>query len=230
MKYVWTFLLGFAVVWAVGSCQKDKPQPKVERPAAFMTSTRIVKIVVTDSMRQRVSTARVKCEQTKDETDCERYAESIIDTLGGPLNPNPGWDDTNWYGERYYSQTFAAIYEPEVFAGDSIRQIVTWTHPNDGGGNEDSTKFRIKASRNFVFMRGPYTAPNYLRRKFGPTVTADTIKYVKPNPGDSIIFQVDSFQLFRKGQPSLPGSAGWKYVRTLGPPPLQVPKILTDSF
>ncbi len=119
----------------------------------------------------------------------------------------------------------------DIVALDSLRVIVAWTHPNDGGGNEDSTFFRIKATRTIRFMGGGTVAPDTYRRRMGRTVTqADTFKILRPVIGDSVIFTADSISQCRMNQCSAPGSASWGYKRTAAPPSMTFIRVTTDSF
>jgi hypothetical protein len=118
-----------------------------------------------------------------------------------------------------------------VVALDSLRVVVGWTHPNDGGGNEDSTFFRIKATRTIRFMGGGTVAPDTWRRRMGRTATqADTFKILRPAIGDSVIFTADSISQCRLNQCSAPGSASWGYKRTAAPPSMTFIRVTTDSF
>lgn len=119
----------------------------------------------------------------------------------------------------------------ETFAFDSLRVVVIWDHPSDGLGNEDSTFFRIRATRTLRFMGGGSVAPEtWRRRRWLTTTTADTFKALRPAVGDSIIFTADSIVQCRKGECSVPGSAAWGYKRTAKPPAMTFIKVTTDSF
>lgn len=119
----------------------------------------------------------------------------------------------------------------DVFALDSLRVVVSWTHPTDGGGNEDSTFFRIKATRTIRFNGGGSVGPDAWRRRMGRTVTqADTFKVLRPAIGDSVLFTADSISQCRKNLCSTPGGAGWGYKRTAAPPAMTFIRVTVDSF
>src|SRR5688572_28503444 len=92
----------------------------------------------------------------------------------------------------------------EMFAFDSLRVIVNWSHPTDGLGNEDSTTFRIKASKTLRFSGGGTVTPDTWRyRKHLPTRLADTFRIAFP-VGDSVLFNADSIRQCRGGKCSAP--------------------------
>lgn len=115
--------------------------------------------------------------------------------------------------------------------GDSLRVTVSWGHPIDGLGIEDSTVFRIRATRTLRFMGGGSVAPEtWRRRKWLTATTADTFKLLKPAIGDSVLFSADSITQCRKGACGVPGSAGWGYFRNAAPPAMTFIKVSVDSF
>lgn len=114
---------------------------------------------------------------------------------------------------------------------DSLRVVVMWGHPSDGLGNEDSTLFRIKASKPIRFMGGGTAAADQWKNRMGRTArTADTFKVAMPALGDSIMWQADSIRQCRMNACSVPGSAGWGYLRSAAPPAMTFIRIATDSF
>lgn len=116
-------------------------------------------------------------------------------------------------------------------AGDSLRVVVIWSHPTDGNGNEDSTTFRIRATKPVVFTTGGSGSVNtWKRRVWSSDHLADTLKLLKPAIGDSVIFTSDSIRQWRKNSGSIPGSAGWGYRRSAAPPAITFIKTTIDSF
>jgi hypothetical protein len=119
----------------------------------------------------------------------------------------------------------------DLVAFDSLRVVVTWKHPVDSIGLEDSTRFRIKATRAIRFNGGGSVAANTFKvRSFGPSRLADTFKVLRPMVGDSVVFQADSIVQFRAGEMSVPGSAAWGYKRTAKVPAMTFDRITVDSF
>lgn len=119
----------------------------------------------------------------------------------------------------------------ESFAFDSLRVVVLWTHPADSLGLEDSTVFRIKATKAIRFMGGgTVAAGTWKRRNWSNKTLADTFKVLRPAIGDSVIFTADSITQFRKGAGSVPGSAAWGYQRSAAPPAMTFIRVTTDSF
>lgn len=127
---------------------------------------------------------------------------------------------------------FVTIAGEYTAPGDSLRVIMQWEQPKDGLGNADSTIFTFASTKSGVFQRANFqlAANVKARRKFGPTVLADTFKLLKPAIGDSVIFTVDTIYQCRKGACSVPGSAAWGYVRTAAPPSMTFIKVSVDSF
>lgn len=115
---------------------------------------------------------------------------------------------------------------------DSLRVVMQWEQPTDGGGNADSTVFNFKSTKSGIFQRGNFAlvAGTKARRKFGATIAADTFKLAKPAIGDSVIFTVDTIFQCRKGACSVPGSAAWGYIRSAAPPSMTFIKVSVDSF
>jgi hypothetical protein len=119
----------------------------------------------------------------------------------------------------------------DLVAFDSLRVVVTWQHPVDSLGNEDSTSFRIKATKTIRFNGGgSVSAGAWRKRTFGPTKLADTFKVSRPLVGDSVVFTADSIVQFRAGEMSVPGSASWGYKRTAKVPAMTFDRITVDSF
>lgn len=120
------------------------------------------------------------------------------------------------------------------FVGESLRVIMQWRHPTDGGGNADSTVFHFRASKAGIFARGNFAlAANVeARRKFNATVLADTFKLLKPALGDSVRFTVDTLFQCRQNACSAPGSGAttWGYFRSPAPPSMTFTRITVDSF
>ena len=58
---------------------------------------------------------------------------------------------------------------------DSLRVVMQWEQPTDGGGNADSTFFNFRSTKAGVFQRAnfPLAANTKVRRKFGVAVLAD---------------------------------------------------------
>lgn len=124
-----------------------------------------------------------------------------------------------------------ATITADVVAFDSLRVVVIWDHPTDGAGNEDSTFYRIRATRRIQFQVGGAVAPEtWKRRRWSNTTLADTFKVLRPAVGDSVMFTADSISQCRMGQCSTPGSAGWGYRRSAAPPPMTFIRMVTDSF
>lgn len=116
-------------------------------------------------------------------------------------------------------------------AGDSLRVVVAWEHPTDGGGLEDSTLFRIKASNTIRLSGGGTVTPDtWRRRRWSNKTTADTFRVLMPPLGDSILWKADSISQCRKGDCSVPGGAGWAYLRSAAPPSMTFIRVVTDTF
>lgn len=115
---------------------------------------------------------------------------------------------------------------------DSLRVVMQWEQPTDGGGNADSTIFNFSSTKPVLFQRANFqlAANTKARRKFSGAVIADTFKLAKPAIGDSVIFTVDTIFQCRKGACSVPGSAGWGYRRSAAPPSMTFIKVTVDSF
>jgi hypothetical protein len=119
----------------------------------------------------------------------------------------------------------------DVATFDSLRIVVIWTHPADGLGNEDSTFYRIRATRRIQFQTGGAVAPEtWKRRRWAANTVADTFKVLRPAIGDSVMFTADSITQCRMGQCSVPGSAAWGYQRSAAPPSMTFIRVSTDSF
>jgi hypothetical protein len=105
-------------------------------------------------------------------------------------------------------------------AGDSLKYVISWKQPADSAelGKVDSTFYRFVSSKGVTFFGSSgLTVPGTALRRTIKGGLADSLKLVKPAVGDSVTFSVTNFQQCRKGDCSLPGSAGWKYRRSFAP-------------
>lgn len=146
--------------------------------------------------------------------------DTAISLAYGDWSPDSAIKRTN----RFWSQA------QRIFAFDTLRVVVSWAHPTDGLGVEDSTTFRIKASKAIRFTGGGTVAADVWRyRKSLASRTADTFKVHLP-VGDSVFFEADSIRQCRGGKCSVPGNAVFGFKRTTAPPAMTFIQIQIDSL
>lgn len=114
---------------------------------------------------------------------------------------------------------------------DSLKVKFSWAQPSDGLGNADSTTFRLRLSKPWRTYASTTTksAGTWYHVSHTTAELADSLKLALGTPGDSVIFDADSIRQCRKGACSIPGSASFRYVRPVNPPPMTFLQIVTDS-
>lgn len=120
------------------------------------------------------------------------------------------------------SYSYADAYGAGALAGDSLKVLFLWTQAADSAANGkiDSTVYVLRSSKPAAFFGGALLPAGVnTRRVKGATAFADSFKLARPTAGDSAVFQVSGFVQCRKGDCSIPGSAGWQYRATFAPPP-----------